>query len=552
MSRKWKIAVVVAAALLLVALLLPFLIDADQFRPMLQTAMSRALGREVTIGKLSLSIIRGQVRADEIVIFDDPAFGKEPFISAKGLRIDARLIPLLTGKTLWVDAIELAQPRVILIQGQDLRWNFSSLGGPTRPSGAPPPEKAGGTGLSFLVKRLRLTHGNLILRLAGGRPQGIAIDQLEMELRDISTTSVLPVSISGVIQPGGKFNLEGKAGPVNTGDTTLTSLEGEMTVDKLDFAQSGFFLPTAVFQGVASYSGALVSKAGVAIVKGRLRMDKLQVGMNAKPAGQPVELTYHFVHNLISHSGTLNESELRAGKAAARFGGTYELKAQETALAVRLIGEDMPVDELVTLLPAFGVVLPQGATLKGGSLSVSAKSQGLTSRLVTTGVATLSNCHLSGYSLSSAISRAAELAGLKVGSDTVIQTFRTDFENSPEVTRLNGIQLLVQDLGNMMGALTLDAKGNLNGKLMANIKSSGGLTGAGLRMIGGSGEMTLSIPISVAGTASHPQLTADTKAATKQAAAEAASSAVQKYVPGNTGQAASDWIQSIFGKKKKK
>jgi AsmA protein len=552
MSKLWKIVLIVAGALLLILVALSFLIDADQFRPMLQTKMSHALGREVKIGKLSLSIFRGQVLADEIVISDDPAFSKQPFVSAKGLRISVQLIPLITRKTLQVEAIELTRPQVMLIQNRDMRWNFSSLGGPSEPSGPPLSTGGAGAGLDLIVEHLRLTGGILILKLAGGKPQGIAIDKLEMEVHDISMTSVMPIIVSGVIQPGGKFKLDGKVGPVNKGDSALTPLEAHLTMDNLDLEPSGLVPPAAAIKGVASYSGALVSKAGVAIMNGQLRLDRLQVGANAKPAGQPVELTYHLEHDLTSHSGTLKESELRANSAVARIGGTYELKPQETVLTLNLKGQAISVDKIVGLLPAFGVVLPQGATLEGGTFSVNAKSQGTTSRLMSTGTLELNNSHLTGYSLGSAVSKAASLAGLKVGSDTLIQTFRTNFENTPEMTRLDGIQLQVQDLGNMTGAMTLDSKDNLNGKLVANIISSGGLAGAGLQKIGGSGQMTLNIPIAVTGTARYPEITADTKAVAKQAAAEAASSAVQKFVPRSTGQAAGDLIQGLLGKKKKK
>jgi AsmA protein len=494
-----------------------------------------------------LSILRGSVQADEIVISDDPAFSKGSFVSAKGLQISVQLIPLISQKKLLVDAFELVGPQVSLIQGQDMRWNFSTLGGSSKPSAVPRSSSESGTGLDLSVKRLKLTDGKVILRLAGGKPQGIAIDNLRMEVHDISVASVMPVTVSGVIQPGGKFKLDGRVGPLDQRDSTLTPLEAHLTLENLDLAQSGVVPPSAAIKGVASNSADLRSKAGVTTMNGQLRLDKLQVGTNAKPAERPVELAYRLQHSLTSHSGILKESELRSGKAVARFGGTYELKPQETALALSLNGQAIQVNEIVALLPAFGVVLPQGAALKEGTLSINAKSRGTTSRLTTNGMLELNNSHLTGYSLSSAVTGAASLAGLKVGSETLIKTFQTSFENTPEMTRLDGIQLQVQDLGNMTGAMTLDSKDNLNGKLMAEIKSSGGLTGAGLQKMGGSGEMTLTIPITVAGTASHPQITADTKAVAKQAAAEAASSAVQKYVPGSTG----DLIQGLLGKKKK-
>ena len=45
---------VVFRFLILVVVSLPFLIDMDQFRPTLQSDLSSALGREVTLGNLQL------------------------------------------------------------------------------------------------------------------------------------------------------------------------------------------------------------------------------------------------------------------------------------------------------------------------------------------------------------------------------------------------------------------------------------------------------------------------------------------------------------------
>jgi len=549
----WKIALAVLGVLLLAVLALPFLIDVDRFRPMLQDAMSKALGRPVTIGKLRLAIMRGEIEADQIAIADDPAFGKEPFVSAEGLKVAVQVGPLIKEKKLLVDGVVLVKPKVALIQGNDLRWNFSTLAGGGKSAGeSKPAAGTGGSDLDMEVKLVKLQEGTVTVKQAGGVVQGIVVEQLEAEIRDISKLSVMPVLVSGTIRPGGVLKLAGKVGPLIPGDVTMTPVEAQIAVEKLDLAESGSVPPTAAIKGVVDYAGGLMSKGGKAAMQGKLKIEKLQVGANAKPAGQLVELAYSVEHDLVGHRGVLNESELKAGKAAARFAGSYELRPQETALAMTLKGEGMPVDELLTLLPAFGVVLPQGASLRGGSLSVNAQSQGTTSRLSATGTVALNSTRLTGYSLSSKVSQAAALAGIKVGNDTVIQSFRTAFEQSPEMSKLTGIQMVVQDLGTLSGALTLDARQNLNGKLMADIQSSGGLTGYGMQKIGGSGKMTLNVPITISGTASQPVVTADTKAVAKQAVGEAASSAVQKYLPGKRGEAVGSIVDSLFGKKKKK
>jgi AsmA protein len=49
----------VVVALVLLITLVPFLIDANQYRPKIESAMSSALGRKVTMGNIRLSIWSG-------------------------------------------------------------------------------------------------------------------------------------------------------------------------------------------------------------------------------------------------------------------------------------------------------------------------------------------------------------------------------------------------------------------------------------------------------------------------------------------------------------
>src|SRR5215471_15527318 len=63
MKRTIRLIGIAVAVLLLALLSLPFLIDANQFRPLLVSQLSQALGREVKVGDLKLSILSGGVSA---------------------------------------------------------------------------------------------------------------------------------------------------------------------------------------------------------------------------------------------------------------------------------------------------------------------------------------------------------------------------------------------------------------------------------------------------------------------------------------------------------
>ena len=130
MKKRWlRIAGVAVAVLLVILIALPLLINVNSFRPRVESEASTALGRQVTVGNLSLSILSGSVGADNIAISDDPAFSKSPFVTAKSLKVGVELMPLIFSKQLNVTDITLAEPQITLLKTANGKWNFSSIGG---------------------------------------------------------------------------------------------------------------------------------------------------------------------------------------------------------------------------------------------------------------------------------------------------------------------------------------------------------------------------------------------------------------------------------------
>src|SRR5947209_4095915 len=83
MVKKLLIATVtIAAVIVVVAVGSALFLDANQFRPALAAKMGEAIGRRVEIGNLKISWLAGGVAAEDVVITDDPAFSKDPFVTA--------------------------------------------------------------------------------------------------------------------------------------------------------------------------------------------------------------------------------------------------------------------------------------------------------------------------------------------------------------------------------------------------------------------------------------------------------------------------------------
>ncbi len=123
-----SILVGVAVLLLIAVLVIPLFINANTFRSTLETQLSAALGRKVTLGNLGFSIFSGSLVADNISIADDPAFSSKPFLQAQSLHIGVEVGPLVFHRKLLVTSFVADSPSINLLHNAQGTWNFSSIG----------------------------------------------------------------------------------------------------------------------------------------------------------------------------------------------------------------------------------------------------------------------------------------------------------------------------------------------------------------------------------------------------------------------------------------
>jgi len=527
MKRFLKILAIIIGVLIILLIALPFIIDANTFKPKLESELTDALGRPVTVGNLSLSLLSGGVSADNIAIADDPQFSKAPFVQAKSLKVGVEMIPLIFSRTINVTELTLENPQISLVKSEDgQKWNFSSLGtkpgtsvtAPSEPAAektapasspkssraaanskppatAPASEAAASTPAAapnLSVTKLNVKDGRLTVSRADSTQKERIYDKVNIEITNFSFTSSFPFQMTADLPAGGSLKLTGNAGPINIGDAARTPLQAQINVQKMNLATSGFIDPAAGIAGFANLDGNLASDGREAKVNGKLTVANLQVVQKGSPAGRPVDITFAAVHNLVKQTGELTQGDVAMGKAVAHLTGTYDAHGKVTSVNLKLNGQGMPVDDLEAMLPAVGVVLPPKATLKGGDLNVTTDSTGPVNDLVTTGNVKLENTQLANFNLGSKMSAISALSGKNTGNDTTIQNFSSDVRTSPQGTVAQNINLTVPAIGVLTGAGTVSPSNELAFKMNAQV--------------GGMG-----IPFAVQGTASDPKFTPDVK-----------------------------------------
>ncbi|HEY6767792.1 MAG TPA: AsmA family protein [Candidatus Sulfotelmatobacter sp.] len=545
-----KILAIVIGILVVIAIALPFLIDANTFRPKLEAELTGALGRQVKVGNLSLSLLSGGVAAENISIADDAAFSKSAFVQAKSLKVGVELIPLIFSKELHVTDLTLTEPQISLVKSQDgEKWNFSSLGGnnqattanQTKPSAAKQQEPTS-SNPQLTVAKLDIDNGRLTLRQDGSSQPARVYDKVDIQISNFSFASSFPFKLSADLPAGGSLKINGTAGPINSADAALTPLQAKVSVQQMNLAASGFIDSASGISGIADFDGTVSSDGHEAKTNGTLKASKLQVVPRGSPAGKPVELKYAVVYNLVKQSADLTQGEVAMGKAVAHLTGTYDTHGSTTSVNMKVNGQGMPVDDLEAMLPALGVILPPGSTLKGGTLTTNLAIAGPVNKLVTGGNIRLENSTLAGFNLGSKLSAISALSGKSTGgSDTTIQNFSSDVHVAPDGTKAENISLTVPAFGVLTGAGTVSPSNALDFKMNANL-NGGAVTG--VTQLVGFGSKGGSIPFFIQGTTSDPRFVPDVKGM--------AGGALQQVLGGkdnNQGQNPLSGITGLFKKK---
>jgi AsmA protein len=585
MKRALKIVGIVIAVLIVIVLVLPFVVNVNTYRPRIESELTNALGRNVTVGNLSLSLWSGSLAADNIAIADDPSFSSSPFIKAQGLNVGIEILPLVLSKTLHITDLTLTQPQVNLLRDRSGKWNFSTIGtasptkktGATAPSSAgqaPPSSGAGATKTSpatpsaspeqnaketsnpksessieqnLSVAKLSIKDGQVSIADTG-KAKPHVYKNVNLTVKDFSYTSQFPLTLTADLPGGGNINLDGNAGPINPSDASMTPLQAKLDVKGFDVGASGFIDPSAGISGIASFNGTVNSDGTQAQSSGNATVDRLKVSPKGSPAQRSVALKYHTTYELQKQTGQL-QADVIVGKAVAKLSGTYDLHGDSPALNMKLNADNMPVDDLETLLPALGVTLPSGSSLQGGTLSADFTVNGPVDKLVIAGPVKLADTKLHGFDMGSKMSAISMLSGVKTGPDTTIQTFSSNVHVAPSGIQTSNVNLVVPAIGTVTGDGTMSPSNALDYKMKAALNPNAVSQASSLAGFKGT---SASIPFFIQGTASDPKFVPDVKGMLSSGLGKNLGKNLGSQVPGGQNtQGVVNAIGGLFGKKKK-
>jgi AsmA protein len=540
-SRVLKITLIVIALVIVVILAIPFLMDIDTFRPEIESQLTKALGRDVKIGVLHLSLISGNFSAGKIVIADNPSFSKSPFVTANSLKIGIELKPLIFSREIHITGITLDQPAISLIFLPSGKWNFSDLSANMAKSEK---EKTKRARTPVFIKQLKIKNGSV--SVTEGQQKPSIYEEVNITAENISFTSSFPFTVTAKIPGEATLKLAGNAGPMNDTDTLQTPLNAELAIGQFDLIKSGFVAPNAGLSGLFNLAGTTISNGHNVQSKGNITAEKLQIIKGGSPARNPVSLSFAVNYDLLNRTGNIQEVKIGIGKAFAYLSGSFDSPKEELLVKIKLHGSGMPVQDLQGLLPAFGVMLPKGASLEGGTFQVDLTADGPLNKMVIAGKTEISKTCLAGYDLSGKMAPVAKLAGFPSNPRTDIEKFTAGMRYSPEGINISELLLVAPSLGTLSGAGKISRDQTLDFAMQAQLKPSGGIGGELTRFL----KMdTLAVLFFVRGNASDPKFVPDVKNTLRGLFGSGLPSNNQTEESTNNGNSLGNTIRSLFKKK---
>ena len=110
-----------------VVFILPYVISLDKYKGITEEKMEQALKRDVSLGRLRISILPTLgAKIENLVIANPPGFSQTPLLSLDAVKVRVKIIPLLFGKK-EIAGLTLNHPVIFIEKDQKGRTNIPYL-----------------------------------------------------------------------------------------------------------------------------------------------------------------------------------------------------------------------------------------------------------------------------------------------------------------------------------------------------------------------------------------------------------------------------------------
>ncbi|MCG2676347.1 AsmA family protein, partial [bacterium] len=114
------VGIILGVIVVLVILLCIIPVTSPKLKDLALAKAKSALGREVTIERVRIVLLRG-IRLDKVTVANKEGFAKEPLFEGKRVVVKYELLPLLH-RELVIKKVVLLEPKILLERNRDGVW----------------------------------------------------------------------------------------------------------------------------------------------------------------------------------------------------------------------------------------------------------------------------------------------------------------------------------------------------------------------------------------------------------------------------------------------
>jgi uncharacterized protein involved in outer membrane biogenesis len=388
--RKLGIAIAVIVVLLIAAVLIvPHLINVNQYHGQIQSQLEKRLGRQVTLGNMGLRLFPLAFDVENTTIAEDPHFAtNRPFATADKLAVSVKFWPLLR-KQLEVNSLELVHPHIELVRNAQGVWNFATLGQESKPAAAqktspqpaqaPTPTTTTGPPNStqpvdkqpagqLTLANLFINDGQVAITDLQKHQSRAVYDHIDLNVNDFAPDQQFSMKLTAHLPGEGKqaIWLEGKGGPIKEADMLNTPFDGTLRLDQVSTGAAQKFLNSQSLNGIDAVitGNAKVKNSGGKLASnGTIKVENARIhNLNV---GYPIALDYDVADDLTNDIIQIHKGDLKLGATPISLAGTVNTKPNPSQIDLKLTASNASIAEMARLASAFGVAFGKDVDVKG-------------------------------------------------------------------------------------------------------------------------------------------------------------------------------------------
>jgi uncharacterized protein involved in outer membrane biogenesis len=419
--RKLGIAVLVIVVLLVAAaLIIPHVVNINSYHDQIQSQLQKKLGRQVSLGQMSLSLFPPSFQVAKAQIGEDQSFNTDrAFANVDKLAISVKLMPLLH-KDVEIKSLQLDRPHIELVRNERGEWNFATLGQEPKPTPAKAPANPPATtpqspqtpqqtpadenkkpAGQIELSNLTITDGQVAVTDRQKHQSRAVYDHIDLSVNDFAPNQAFSLKVAAHLPGEGKqaIFLEGKGGPIQQADLLNTNFDGTLRMDQVSVSAVDKFLNSQALNGIdALLSGdaKLKNSGGKMASNGSIKLDNPRIrNVNV---GYPITLDYDVADDLKTDVIQINRGNIKLGSTPISVAGTLNTQPTPAQIDVKLTASNASIGEAARLASAFGVAFNPGMEVNG-QISANITAKGASTQPSMNGQLSARNLVISGKEL---------------------------------------------------------------------------------------------------------------------------------------------------------